>query len=36
MKTNPAARARVVGVPVRLRLLSISLEDPDAFVERLG
>jgi hypothetical protein len=32
----PPQRARVVGVPVRLRQLLVSVDDPDALAERLG
>ena len=31
LELDPAARARVAGVPVRLRTLRISLVDPDGF-----
>jgi hypothetical protein len=33
---EPPARARVLGVPIRLRELAISLEDPVAFAAGLG
>jgi hypothetical protein len=29
---DPAAPARMTGIPVKLRVLRISLEDPDAFI----
>lgn len=32
---DPAARARVTGVPVTLRELTVSVEDPDALVTEL-
>jgi hypothetical protein len=32
---DPPARARVTGVPVSLRELTVSVEDPDAFVAEL-
>lgn len=33
---EPAQQARVLGVPVRLRQLLVSVDDPDALAERLG
>ena len=33
---DPAVRAWAVGVPVKLRELTLSLEDPDALVGALG
>jgi hypothetical protein len=33
---DPPARARVLGVPVRVRELAISLEDPVGFAAALG
>lgn len=33
---DPPAPARVLGYPIRLRTLSVSLEDPAAFLARLG
>jgi hypothetical protein len=33
---DPPVRAWAVGVPVRLRQLTVSLEDPDAFRAALG
>ncbi len=33
---DPPARARVLGYPIRLRTLYLSLEDPAAFLARLG
>ncbi len=32
---SPPARARVTGVPVRLRELTVSVEDPDALAAEL-
>jgi hypothetical protein len=32
---DPAQRAHVLGVPVRLRQLLVSVDDPDALAERL-
>ncbi len=29
---DPVGRARVLGVPVRLRVLRVSLDDPDGFI----
>ena len=36
MEIDPPARGWVIGVPVRLRKLHVSLEDPDAFLAELG
>ena len=33
---EPPQRARVLGVPVRLRQLLVSVDDPDALADRLG
>ncbi len=33
---EPAARARVLGVPVRLRMLRVSLESPERLLAALG
>lgn len=33
---EPAGRGLVMGVPVRLRELTVSVEDPDGFVAALG
>jgi hypothetical protein len=33
---DPAARARVIGVPVTLRELYVSLEEPEAFIVAAG
>ena len=33
---DPPARARVLGVPVRLRTLEMSMQDPDGLVAALG
>ena len=33
---DPESRARVYGVPVRLRELTLSVEDPDALIARLA
>jgi hypothetical protein len=33
---EPAARARALGYPVRLRELTVSVDDPDALVAELG
>jgi hypothetical protein len=33
---EPAVTARLYGLPVRLRELAVSLEDPTAFIEALG
>jgi hypothetical protein len=33
---NPPARARVLGVPVTLRELRVSIDDPDALIAALG
>ncbi|HEX4984197.1 MAG TPA: hypothetical protein VFV63_21010, partial [Ilumatobacteraceae bacterium] len=33
---DPPAKARVLGVPVRLRELAISLEDPAGFAAAIG
>lgn len=35
IEIDPPARARVLGVPVRLRILEASLEDPDGLVSAL-
>lgn len=35
IKLAPTQRARVLGVPVRLRELLVSVDDPDALAERL-
>jgi hypothetical protein len=36
LELDPAQRARVVGVPVRLRSLEVSVEQPDGLVAALG
>ncbi len=36
IEIHPPAHARVLGFPVRLRILEVSLEDPDGFVAALG
>ena len=36
VEIDPAARAWVIGVPVKLRLLRVSVEDPDALLRALG
>jgi hypothetical protein len=36
LEIDPPARALVIGVPVRLRELHVSLEDPDGFLAALG
>ena len=36
LEFEPEQRARVLSVPVRLRRLRLSLEDPDAFITALG
>ena len=36
LRLEPRVRARVMGVPVRLRLLGLGLEDPDAFLAALA
>jgi hypothetical protein len=36
LSIDPPARARVVGVPVRVRELAISLDDPVGFAAALG
>ena len=36
LRVEPAARAWVIGVPVRLALLRVSVEDPDALLRALG
>ena len=33
---DPAARARVLGVPIRVRELAVSLDDPAGFTTALG
>lgn len=33
---DPAARARLMGIPIQLRRLRLSLEEPDDFVRELG
>ena len=33
---DPPARARVIGVPIRVRELAVSLDDPAGFVAALG
>jgi hypothetical protein len=33
---EPSQQARVLGVPVRLRQLLVSVDDPDALAERPG
>ena len=35
LQLSPAQRARVLGVPVKLRELQLSLEDPDTLLARL-
>ena len=32
LTVDPAARGRMLGVPVKLRVLHLSLQDPDGFV----
>ncbi|MET0421865.1 MAG: hypothetical protein ABW073_09170 [Acidimicrobiia bacterium] len=36
LELEPAARARVVGIPVHVRVLRVSLDDPGAFVGALA
>jgi hypothetical protein len=36
LEIQPPARAWVIGFPVRLRKLHISLEDPDGFLAAVG
>ena len=36
LEIDPAARAWVIGVPVKLRSLRVSVEDPDALLRALG
>ena len=36
LKLDPPARARVVGIPIRLREVWVSLEDPDGFLGAIG
>lgn len=36
LEIDPAARAWVLGVPVKLSLLRVSVEDPDALLKALG
>jgi hypothetical protein len=36
LEINPPARARVCGLPVRLRTLWLSLADPDGFLAAMG
>jgi hypothetical protein len=36
IEIDPPVRARVVGVPVTLRVLRVAVEDPDALVSTLG
>jgi hypothetical protein len=36
IEIDPPARARVLGVPVRLRILEVSMQDPEALVAALS
>lgn len=36
IEIDPPARARVTGVPVRLRTLRVSVEEPAALIDELG
>ena len=36
LEIDPPARARVMGFPIRLRTLHLSLEDPAAFISAMG
>lgn len=36
VRVDPPARARVLGVPVKLRTLQVSLEEPEAFLAALS
>jgi hypothetical protein len=36
LSIDPPVRARVCGVPIRLRELAVSLEDPDRFLAAIG
>ncbi|MGH9222778.1 MAG: hypothetical protein ACRD2W_03010 [Acidimicrobiales bacterium] len=36
VEIDPPARARVLGVPVKLRQLRVSLEDPEGFLRAIG